>query len=52
MKPPECKHDYAKPIRKGRAHYVCRKCGVDITMILVILEQCKEESEMIKREGK
>ena len=32
-----CPHDYANPTRKGRAHYVCALCGVDITMELVMI---------------
>jgi hypothetical protein len=41
-----CQHDYAHPVRKGRAHYVCRKCGVDITLALVMLyEECFTKSK-------
>ena len=39
----DCKHDYDKPIRKGRAHYVCPKCGKDITMDLLFIAEAKEE---------
>lgn len=31
-------HNYENAIRKGRAHYVCPKCGKDITMTLVFME--------------
>lgn len=34
-------HDYENAIRKGRAHYVCPKCGKDITLELVLMEQMR-----------
>ena len=40
----ECKineHDFKNAIRKGRAHYICPKCGKDITLILVFMEEFK-----------
>lgn len=37
----ECFHDYDNPIRKGRAHYICPKCGKDISLMLVFLEEVK-----------
>ncbi len=40
-----CYHDLLNPIRKGRAHYVCRKCGADITLAVVILEEAKNDKE-------
>jgi transposase-like protein len=39
----ECAHDYENPIRKGRAHYECQKCGADITIALVLIADCEEE---------
>ena len=30
-------HDYENSVKKGRAHYVCQKCGKDITMELVFI---------------
>ena len=33
----DCSHDYEQPIRKGRAHYVCRLCGADISVEVVLL---------------
>lgn len=35
----DCKHDYKNPVRKGRAHYVCKLCGEDITIELVYFEK-------------
>ena len=35
----ECEHDYKNPIRKGRAHYVCKLCGKDLTLELVLMLQ-------------
>lgn len=35
----QCDHDFTAPIRKGRAHYVCRLCGADITLALVYLAE-------------
>ena len=34
-------HDFENAIRKGRAYYVCPKCGMDITLYLVLMEQAK-----------
>lgn len=39
-----CNHGYKDPVRKGRAHYVCRKCGQDITMELVLIAQADFDS--------
>lgn len=33
----KCEHDYENPIRKGRAHYVCPKCGADISLELAMI---------------
>lgn len=52
--PTDCSHDYDHPIRKGRAHYVCPKCGEDITLALAFMdmaaydERTKEELERIQ----
>ncbi len=32
-----CEHDLDVPIHQGRAHYICRLCGEDITLALVLL---------------
>ena len=51
MKPKEkkkCKdlqHDYDNAIRKGRAYYVCPKCGEDITLLLVFIEEAKRNDK-------
>ncbi len=39
---PNLQHDYDNAVRKGRAHYVCPKCGQDITLMLVLLEDAKQ----------
>ena len=41
-----CAHDYDHPIRKGRAHYTCPKCGEDITMELCFVNEAEEREEM------
>lgn len=37
-----CDHDYESPKRLGRAHYVCSKCGADITLELVFMREAGE----------
>lgn len=37
----ECRHDYKRPIRKGRMHYICRKCEADISLDLVLLAEAE-----------
>lgn len=39
----DCNHDLEHPIHKGRAHYVCPKCGEDITLILVLIQEATEQ---------
>ena len=48
VQPSVCEHDYESPIRKGRAHLVCRKCGADITLALVLQaeENTNEQKEL------
>lgn len=50
-----CRHDYDNPLRKGRAHYVFPKCGVDITLDLVYIleaeQRMKEEQQTSGGEG-
>lgn len=41
---PKCPHDLDHPIRKGRAHYICRLCGADITLILVLMAEALEKA--------
>jgi len=31
--------DFENPVRKGRAHYCCPKCGRDYTLELIFWEQ-------------
>lgn len=37
--------DYAHPKRLGRAHYVCPKCGRDLTLELVLIAECLEKEK-------
>jgi predicted RNA-binding Zn-ribbon protein involved in translation (DUF1610 family) len=39
------RHDYEHPEKKGRAHYVCPKCGKDITMELVFMNECEKDDK-------
>ena len=32
-----CQHDYDNPVRKGRAWLVCKDCGADITLAIVLM---------------
>jgi hypothetical protein len=44
-KPKKCKnHDYAHPVWKGRAYAVCPKCGEDITLTLVLINEPERNS--------
>jgi len=49
MTPEPCQHDYAKPVRKGRAHYVCRKCWADISLEVFMLAAADNEEEKEKK---
>jgi hypothetical protein len=40
-----CQHDYDNAIRKGRACYVCPKCGKDITLAIILMEEAKREKK-------
>lgn len=49
----DCDIDIFKDtIRKGRAWYVCSKCGADLTILLVFAYQSKEEDDKINAEKK
>lgn len=39
-----CSHDYTKATRIGRAHYVCPKCGEDISLLLLLLHDAAHQS--------
>lgn len=39
-----CDHDFDNPKRIGRAHYECRKCGKDISLTLMMIEEAKLRS--------
>ncbi len=36
-------HDFENPIRKGRASWFCSKCGEDISLMILLLEEAKME---------
>lgn len=38
----------AKWIRKGRADYRCSKCGADVTLELVLLQEALDKSKKCK----
>ena len=40
-----CNHTYDNPKRIGRAHYVCRNCGTDISLELLMIYEAKEEDK-------
>jgi ribosomal protein L37AE/L43A len=52
----ECQYcDFKNPLRLGRAYYVCRKCGRDLTLELVLLrdlESTKNKKSVIKKRSK
>lgn len=35
-----CAHDYNAPIRKVKLDYRCRLCGADITIQVIMAEEC------------
>ena len=42
----ECKDcDYDNAIRKGRAYYVCPRCGRDLTLELLLLKQAEKRDD-------
>lgn len=44
IKKKECKQcDLTKVVRLGRAHYICKKCGKDVTLMLVLMEDMKRK---------
>jgi hypothetical protein len=47
---PCCTENVDRPIRKGRAHYICPVCGQDITIMLTLIGMA--ESEEVERERK
>lgn len=36
-----CEKAIANPSRLGRAHYVCPECGLDVSLLLVMLYEVK-----------
>ena len=43
-----CNHDYECPIRESRAKFLCRKCGKDITLMIVMLEETKKDENYLE----
>lgn len=41
----ECPHDYEHPKRLGRAKLVCKDCGEDITLELVLMAECDIDAD-------
>ena len=41
----ECNHDYEHPKRLGRANYVCRKCGENISLLVILLYEAQMEEQ-------
>lgn len=47
----DCKFDLLKESKRlGRAHYVCPKCGDDVTILLVFLVEAMNREKEIKKE--
>lgn len=46
---PQCKHDYANPVRKGRADLHCRLCDADITLQLVMMAEADREEAGLRQ---
>lgn len=44
----KCEHDFENPVRAGRAWYVCRNCGEDISMEVIMM--CDAENNNLKNE--
>jgi hypothetical protein len=40
MKP--CDHDYMNAVHVARFLYICPRCGADITLGIVLLEEAKQ----------
>lgn len=40
-----CPHDYVRPIRKGRCHYVCPLCGADISLEVIMIAEAEFEDD-------
>jgi hypothetical protein len=39
--PTSCRHDYERPVRKGRARYHCPLCDADISLEIVMLAEAE-----------
>ena len=41
----ECEHDYDNAKRIGRANYRCPKCGEDISLEVILIEEAKRNDQ-------
>lgn len=39
-----CEHDFESPLKLGRAYYICRHCGKNITLDLVLMMEAEIEA--------
>ena len=47
----ECKIDLMKEaVRVGRAHYICPKCKVDVTVLLICMLNAEENTDTLRKE--
>lgn len=37
----DCNHDYESPIKHGRATWLCRLCGEDISLVILLIAETK-----------
>lgn len=42
-----CRHDYEHPVKHGRATWLCKLCGHDISLVILLIA----EVEILKRES-
>lgn len=45
----KCEHDYEHPRRVGRASYLCRLCGADISLTVILIAAAEEEHERLRQ---
>lgn len=48
----DCDFDITTAIRKGRAYYVCPKCGADVSLYYFIMMEAILEEEKNKQKEK
>ncbi len=44
---PKCFHDYANALRIGRGHYLCPKCGEDISLIVFLIAEAEMDDATV-----